>query len=220
MSPMSTQMPNSISNQNKHHLSCQKPAPYSLRGGEGRDLSEPSLPKGGNRGIRVLGIDPGFGRTGLGVIALKGSKFTHIWHSCIDTPADAPFTERLQSVRNDIVEAVRRFKPDVAAVEHLFFQSNVKTAIKVGMARGVILLVLADAKLPVAELTPNEIKQVVAGHGSAGKNQVQQMVARLLKLKDLPKPDDAADALAIAIAGGLTHQTRAKLSNSSFSIKS
>jgi crossover junction endodeoxyribonuclease RuvC len=92
----------------------------------------------------------------------------------------------------------------------LFFQSNVKTATNVGMARGVILLVLADSGLPMVELTPNEIKQTVAGHGSADKKQIQFMVKRLLCLKESPKPDDAADALAIAIAGGLTHQTQAK----------
>lgn len=162
-------------------------------------------------GVIILGIDPGFGRTGLGVISLSGSKMNHIWHSCIETPSDAPFTERLQTVRNDVAEAVRRFNPAVAAVEHLFFQSNVKTAINVGMARGVILLALADANLPIVELTPNEIKQTVAGHGSADKKQVQFMVTRLLNLNDTPKPDDAADALAIAIAGSLIHQTRQKI---------
>ncbi len=160
--------------------------------------------------FRILGVDPGFGRTGLGIVDIKNSKLTHVWHSCIDTPADAPFTERLQTVRNDLTEAIRRFKPDVASVEHLFFQSNVKTAINVGMARGVILLALADANLPTVELTPNEIKQTVAGHGAADKKQIQYMVTRLLCLKETPKPDDAADALAIAIAGGFTYQTRKK----------
>ncbi|MBD3281299.1 crossover junction endodeoxyribonuclease RuvC [Candidatus Uhrbacteria bacterium] len=159
----------------------------------------------------ILGIDPGFARTGLGVVSQQGSQLTHIWHSCIETPADQDFARRLQAVRNDVAEAIRRFKPSVAAVEHLFFQSNVKTAIKVGMARGVILLALADANLPVIELTPNEIKQTVAGHGAADKNQIQLMIKRLLSLKASPKPDDAADALAIAIAGGLIHQTHTKL---------
>jgi len=160
--------------------------------------------------FRILGIDPGFGRTGLGIIDIKNSKLTHVWHSCIETPSDVPFTERLQTIRNDLTEAIRRFNPDVASVEHLFFQSNVKTAINVGMARGVILLALADANLPTVELTPNEIKQTVAGHGAADKKQIQYMVKRFLCLKDAPKPDDAADALAIAIAGGFTYQTRKK----------
>lgn len=175
--------------------------PPSCQRGDVGDLS----------GIHILGIDPGFGRTGLGVIKLSGSKIIHVWHSCIDTPSDACFTDRLQAVRNDVSEAIRRFNPKVAAVEQLFFQTNVKTALKVGMARGVILLSLADAGLPIIELTPNQIKQAVAGHGSADKKQIQQMVARLLHLKDLPKPDDAADALAIAIAGALTHQTQVKM---------
>jgi crossover junction endodeoxyribonuclease RuvC len=192
-------MPSKFTDKNNNHPSCQR--------GDGGDLR--------NRGLLILGVDPGFGRTGLGVVRLHGSKMEHIWHSCIETPADAPFTERLQTVRNDLTEAVRRFSPDVASVEHLFFQSNVKTAIKVGMARGVILLALADAKLPTVELTPNEIKQTVAGHGAADKKQIQFMVTRLLSLKEVPKPDDAADALAIAIAGGLTYQTQSKISKNS-----
>ncbi len=187
-------MPSNVTNQNNHQSSCQR--------GDGGDLSE---------GTMILGVDPGFGRTGLGVIHQNGSKMSHVWHSCIDTPKDVCFTERLQTVRNDISEAIRRFNPQVAAVEQLFFQSNVKTAINVGMARGVILLALADANLPIIELTPNQIKQTVAGHGSADKKQIQQMVARLLCLKDLPKPDDAADALAIAIAGALNWQTCQKM---------
>ncbi len=165
----------------------------------------------GSKIIRVLGVDPGFGRTGLGVVDFYGSKPVHVWHSCIDTPSDAPFTERLQTVRNDLTEAVRRFKPHVTAVEKLFFQSNVKTAINVGMARGVILLVLADAGLISVELNPNNIKQAVAGHGSADKKQIQDMVMRLLNLKSIPKPDDAADALAIAIAGGYWHITQSRI---------
>jgi crossover junction endodeoxyribonuclease RuvC len=173
--------------------------------------TEPPLAKVEKKGIRILGVDPGFGRTGLGVIDIEGSKLIHVWHSCIETPSDAPFTERLQTVRNDLTEAIRRFNPDVTVVEHLFFQSNVKTAINVGMARGVILLALADAGLSVVELTPNEIKQTVAGHGSADKKQIQFMVMRQLALKEAPKPDDAADALAIAIAGGLTYQTGQKM---------
>ncbi len=180
---------------------------------ESADSVNPSPVKfqSGSKIIRVLGVDPGFGRTGLGVVDFHGSKPVHVWHSCIDTPADAPFTERLQTVRNDIAEALHRFKPHVAAVEKLFFQSNVKTAINVGMARGVILLVLADAGLLSVELNPNNIKQAVAGHGSADKKQIQAMVMRLLNLKSIPKPDDAADALAIAIAGGYWHITQSKI---------
>ena len=170
----------------------------------------PALSKKEINGFRILGVDPGFGRTGLGIIDFNSNKLTHVWHTCIDTPADAPFMDRLQTVRNDIVEAIRRFNPDIAAVEHLFFQTNVKTAIKVGMARGVILLTLADAGLPTIELTPNQIKQSVAGHGNADKKQIQAMVKILLKLSESPKPDDAADALAIAISAGFEYQTKSR----------
>ncbi|MBU2566453.1 crossover junction endodeoxyribonuclease RuvC [Patescibacteria group bacterium] len=160
--------------------------------------------------FRMLGIDPGFGRTGLGVVDFSKNKIFHVWHTCIDTPSDAPFTDRLQTVRNDIMEAIRRFQPNVAAVEQLFFQTNVKTAINVGMARGVILLTLADASLPVVELTPNQVKQSVAGHGGADKKQIQAMVKKILRLNEIPKPDDAADALAIAISGGYIFQTKSR----------
>ncbi len=159
----------------------------------------------------VLGIDPGFGRTGLGVVEFTGTDAKHVWHSCIETDAESDFSERLQTVRNDVAEAIRRFKPDAVAVEKLFFQTNVKTALKVGMARGVILLAIADAGLPLVELTPNEIKQAVAGYGGADKKQMEQMVARLLKLKEIPKPDDAADALGIAIAGGFAFKTQQRM---------
>ena len=113
--------------------------------------------------------------------------------------------ERLAAVRNDVVEAIRRFAPNAACVESLFFQTNVKTAMKVGMARGVILLALTDAGLPVVEATPNQVKQGIAGWGNADKKQVQSMVARLLRLES-PPPDDAADALALAIIGGLIYR--------------
>lgn len=148
---------------------------------------------------RVLGVDPGFGRTGLGVVDMKGGNGTHVWHSVIETPADHAFIDRLATVRNDVVEAIRRFQPHVACVEALFFQTNAKTAMKVGMARGVILLAIADAGIPLIEVTPNQVKQGVAGWGGADKKQIQSMVARLLNLREIPKPDDAADALAIAI---------------------
>lgn len=152
--------------------------------------------------LRVLGVDPGFGRTGLGIVEYKGSSVVHIWHSVIETDAKLDFSSRLQCVRNDLEECIRRFQPQISCVESLFFQSNAKTAMKVGMARGVILLALHDAGLPLIELTPNQVKQGIAGWGGADKKQVQEMVKRLLSLKEIPKPDDAADALALAIVGG------------------
>ncbi|MFA5935987.1 MAG: crossover junction endodeoxyribonuclease RuvC [Patescibacteria group bacterium] len=158
--------------------------------------------------LRVLGVDPGFGRTGLGVVDMRGSDATHVWHDVIETQKEQEFADRLQTVRNDLQEAIRRFSPQCAVVESLFFQTNVTTAMKVGMARGVILLALADANIPVIDLTPNQVKQGIAGYGAADKKQVQEMVKRLLKLDRVPKLDDAADALALAIVGGLMYRSR------------
>ena len=157
--------------------------------------------------LRVLGIDPGYGRTGLGVVDVAGGDAVHVWHSVIETMPESAFVERLVAVRNDLAEAIRRFSPQVACVESLFFQANAKTAMKVGMARGVILLALADMSIETLEVTPNQVKQGIAGWGNADKKQVQEMVTRLLHLKEIPKPDDAADALALAIVGGLIHRT-------------
>ncbi len=151
--------------------------------------------------MRILGIDPGFDRTGFGVIEKAGSTLRWISHACLQTNAKSDFSFRLQQVRNAVTKTVTHFKPDVAVIEHLFFQTNAKTAIKVGMARGVILLALADANIPIVELTPNQIKQGLTGWGKADKKQIQEMVKITLKLEEIPKPDDAADALAIAIVG-------------------
>ncbi|HPN15094.1 MAG TPA: crossover junction endodeoxyribonuclease RuvC [bacterium] len=159
----------------------------------------------------VLGIDPGFGRTGIGVIEIKGSDTVYLYHDCISTAASLPFAERLRIIRDEINLVIEKFKPDVVAIEKLFFQTNVKTAIDVGMARGVIILCVGDACLPMVELTPNEVKQAIAGYGNADKKQMQSMVARLLGLKEVPKPDDAADALAIAMAGAGVYKTRQRL---------
>ncbi len=152
---------------------------------------------------RILGIDPGFDRTGFGIVDMKGSGAIWVHHECVQThPADT-FSARLQTVRDRLQNVLTLYTPTHVAVEQLFFQTNAKTAMKVGMARGVILLTLADAKLPIIEMTPNQVKQGIAGWGRADKKQVQQMVQMLLKLKSKPTPDDASDALAIAIVGGL-----------------
>lgn len=151
--------------------------------------------------MRILGIDPGFDRTGFGVIDVHGAKLTWVYHGCLQTDKASEFPFRLQRVRDATVKAIAHFKPDVVSIEELFFQTNVTTAIKVGMARGVIFLAIADAGLPIVELTPNQIKQGLTGWGKADKKQVQEMVKTTLKLDQIPKPDDAADALAIAIVG-------------------
>lgn len=157
--------------------------------------------------LRVLGVDPGFGRTGLGVVDMERGESIHVWHEVIETDKDTDFSVRLQMVRNDLAEAIRRFQPQCAVVEALFFQTNVKTAMKVGMARGVILLALVDANVPIIEVTPNQVKQGIAGYGAADKKQIQDMVKRLLHLKMAPKLDDAADALALAMVGGLIYRS-------------
>ncbi len=149
--------------------------------------------------LRVLGIDPGFDRTGLGVIESSGGSLKWIAHDCIQTKTSQELSERLSLVYDGVVQAIKTFQPQVIGVEKLFFQTNVTTALSVGMARGVILLAIAQAHLPCVEMTPNQVKQGVAGHGQADKKQMQKMVQMLLKLKEIPKPDDAADALAIAM---------------------
>jgi crossover junction endodeoxyribonuclease RuvC len=151
--------------------------------------------------MRVLGIDPGFDRVGFGIIDQDGGEARWVFHDCLQTKSTDEFGRRLQQVRDAIKKVMTFYRPDVAVVEQLFFSNNAKTAIKVGMARGVTILAIHDANLPLIELTPNQVKQGIAGWGGADKKQVQDMVQRLLKLKERPEPDDAADALALAIVG-------------------
>jgi len=151
--------------------------------------------------MRVLGIDPGFDRNGFGVIEDDHGKLIHIAHGVLQTSREDAFTSRLQEVRDSVRDLIETYKPEAVAVEELFFQTNVKTAMKVAMARGVILLTIADARVALVELTPNQVKVGTTGDGRADKKQIQEMVTRLLKLPAPPTPDDAADALAIAIVG-------------------
>ncbi len=153
--------------------------------------------------MRILGIDPGFDRLGFGVIDQKGSDAVWVYHSCVQTRADQPFTERLQVIRDETRAMIEKFQPACVVVERLFFQTNAKTAMGVGMARGVILLAIADAGVPLVDVTPAQVKNGITGWGGSDKRQVQEMVQRLLHLKEVPEPDDAADALAIAMVGGL-----------------
>jgi len=148
----------------------------------------------------ALGIDPGTATTGYGFVRLQpDGSLLAVNYGVITTPKNTPAPDRLMTLYEQMGELLREYKPETAAVEKLFFQRNVTTAISVGQARGVMLLSLAQARLDVFEYTPNEVKQAVAGYGSAGKRQVQEMVRVLLSLDDIPKPDDAADALAVAI---------------------
>jgi crossover junction endodeoxyribonuclease RuvC len=148
----------------------------------------------------VLGIDPGTATTGYGLVRdrVDGS-LEPVTYGTIKTPAGFPAHQRLSMLFHQINEILLLHHPNSCAVEKLFFQRNISTAIAVGQARGVLMLAISEAGLEMAEYTPNEIKQAVAGYGSAGKKQVQEMVRVLLELPEIPKPDDAADALAIAI---------------------
>jgi crossover junction endodeoxyribonuclease RuvC len=148
----------------------------------------------------VIGIDPGTAATGYGLVreADDGS-LQAIEHGVIVTSADLPMQDRLAKLYNELQDLLVLHQPDYSAVEKLFFQRNVRTAISVGQARGVVMLTLAQAQVNVAEYAPVEIKQAVAGYGGADKRQVSLMVSKLLNLEEVPKPDDAADALAIAI---------------------
>jgi len=148
----------------------------------------------------VLGIDPGTATMGYGLVRdLPDGSLQVVDYGTFVTPAGRPAPERLSMLYHHLQEMLLLHRPDSAAVEKLFFQSNVKTALAVGQARGVALLALAEAGLEVGEYTPNEVKQAVAGYGSADKRQVQEMVRVLLAMPHIPRPDDAADALAIAI---------------------
>ena len=148
----------------------------------------------------VLGIDPGIAITGFGIIQTdQNNDYQVKEYGVITTPAGLDEGARLEILYQKLTDLILLHRPDSSAVEKLFFQKNVRTAISVGQARGVAMLTLAQAHCPVAEYTPNEIKQTVCGYGNAGKAQVQHMVQALLRLEELPKPDDAADALAVAI---------------------
>ena len=149
----------------------------------------------------VLGVDPGTAITGYGLVRQvpEGDQLEAVAYGAITTPSDWAMPERLQRIYRDLTVLIREHHPTEAAVEQLFFSRNVKTALAVGQARGVILLALAEGGLPVHEYTPLQVKQSVVGYGRAEKAQVQELVRLLLGLDAVPQPDDAADALAIAI---------------------
>lgn len=152
----------------------------------------------------VLGIDPGTARLGYGLLRKEGSKLLHLEHGCFETPKGMPQAERLYSLHASLGELIARSKPAMVGVEKLFFQKNVKTAMAVSEARGVILLAMQTGALPISEFTPMQVKMAVTGYGAADKRQVQEMVRRLFSLKEIPRPDDAADALAIAYCAAVS----------------
>jgi len=149
--------------------------------------------------MRVLGVDPGTATTGYGIVESAGGELTALAFGVIQTPAGEPLVRRLQTIYRELRALATEWKPAVAAVEELFFSANARTAMSVGQARGVALLATADVGLEIAEYTPMEVKQAVTGYGNADKAQMQEMVRLLLRLPQAPSPDDAADALAVAI---------------------
>ncbi len=152
--------------------------------------------------MRILGIDPGYGRMGWGVIEGDKNGWKLVASGCLETKASTPFLKRLQELRNCLQHVIETYKPDKAGVEQLLFAKNAKTAMDVGQARGVILVTLFDAGLPITEATPMQVKQSVVGYGKADKLQIQHMVALQLGLKNKKMQDDMADALAIALTVG------------------
>ncbi|MBQ7500892.1 MAG: crossover junction endodeoxyribonuclease RuvC [Clostridia bacterium] len=149
--------------------------------------------------MKILGIDPGYAIIGYGVVDYAASSFRTLDYGAITTPAKIPVEDRLEMIYGSMCELIDKYKPDDMAVEQLFFNTNQTTAIKVAEARGVILLAARQKGVHIFEYTPLQVKQAVVGYGKADKKQVQIMVTTLLQLKQIPKPDDTADALAIAV---------------------
>jgi len=149
--------------------------------------------------MRILGVDPGYAISGYAVVDYEGNKFKVIKYGVIRTPSKMKMQDRLNKLFEKYTLLIEKYKPDHMAIEELFFNKNVKTAIAVGQARGVHIVAAVQNKVPVYEYTPLQVKQGVVGYGRAEKNQVQEMVKMLLNLKTIPKSDDAADALAITI---------------------
>jgi len=148
--------------------------------------------------MKVLGIDPGTAALGYGIVERSGGRLREIDHGCLSTSPDNTLPERLLAIHALVDELIALHEPDVVGVERLFFSKNVQTAMAVGQARGVILLAAAQHGIDVREATPSEVKSAIAGYGAADKAQVQRMVQLVLGMSELPRPDDAADALAIA----------------------
>lgn len=147
----------------------------------------------------ILGIDPGYAIVGIGVVEYIGNKFRPIEYNAITTTASMITSLRLKKIKEEINDYLEKYNPDAVAIEELFFNNNAKTAIAVAQARGVLVAETAARGIPIYEYTPLQIKQAITGYGRADKSQMQQMVKLLLNLNAIPKPDDAADALAVAM---------------------
>lgn len=157
-----------------------------------------------------LGIDPGYAIVGYGVVEKQNSSFKAKEYGTIQTSANTPIENRLSLIYNDCKKLFKEVKPDVIAIEQLFFYKNVTTAMNVSQARGIVILAAHQAKKPILEATPLQIKQALTGYGKADKQQMQRMVQTLLRLKEIPKPDDAADALAVALYAAQIYNSKAR----------
>ena len=147
----------------------------------------------------ILGIDPGFATVGFGVIDYVGNHFRVLDYGVMTTPAHTPFSDRLAGLYEQVTELLQRYKPDAVSIEELFFNTNITTGIQVAHARGVLVLGARQQNIPIYEYTPLQVKQAITGYGRAEKRQVMEMIRMFLNLDKIPRPDDAADALALAI---------------------
>ena len=163
--------------------------------------------------MRILGIDPGYAIVGFGILDYNGVDFEPIEYGAVLTEAGTPFPDRLKCIHDDLEFIFEKFKPECMAIERLYFTSNQKTAIDVAQARGVTLLPAIIRNIPIYEYTPLQVKCSIVGYGRAEKKQVQEMTKTMLHLKSIPKPDDTADAVAIAITHGLSVNTRRVMKN-------
>ncbi len=151
--------------------------------------------------MRIIGIDPGYGILGYGVLEKNGSKIDVLGYGVIETAKKTPLQKRVKKLYDELTSILNKFKPDIAAIEKIFFTKSVTTALEVGHARGIVLLALEEFGIKAMEFPPQMVKMAVTGYGRSTKRQIQIMVKKLLNLTDIPKPDDAADALAIAWCG-------------------
>lgn len=161
--------------------------------------------------MRIIGIDPGYAIVGLGIVEYSGMHFSVVEYGAVTTPPNTPFPERLKMIYSDVSYVLERYRPHSMAIEKLFFNTNQKTGIDVAQARGVILLAATQLDIPVFEYTPLQVKQSVVGYGKAEKRQVMEMTRQILSLAAVPKPDDTADALALAICHGHSSHSNANL---------
>jgi len=164
----------------------------------------------------IMGIDPGFAITGYGVVKYEGNKFSVLDYGAITTEASMKLSQRLLVLNNRLEELIDKHRPDAISIEELFFNKNIKTALTVGHGRGVAVLAAAKSGIDIYEYTPLQVKQSVVGYGRAEKAQIQQMVKAILNLNAIPKPDDVADALAVAICHGNSHRMGALLGNKTY----